>query len=52
VVIGGLLIMTPGYLQPLFNDPRGRIIIAAAVVSMLTGFGIIRTMMRSVTNAG
>jgi tight adherence protein B len=52
VVIGGLLIMTPGYLQPLLNDPRGRIIIAGAVTSMLIGFGIIRTMMRSVTNAG
>jgi tight adherence protein B len=51
LVIGGLLIMTPDYLRPLIVDPRGRIIIAAAVASLLIGFGIIRQMMRSVTRA-
>jgi tight adherence protein B len=49
LVIGGLLIMTPDYLEPLIVDPRGRIIIATAVVSLLMGFGTIRQLMRSVT---
>jgi len=52
VIIGGLLIMTPDYLAPLVSDPRGRIIIAVAVGSLLAGFAIIRQMMRSVTHAG
>lgn len=51
LIIGGLLIMTPAYLQPLIEDQRGRGIIAVATTSMLIGFGIIRQMMRSVTNA-
>jgi len=49
LIIGGLLVMTPAYLEPLALDPRGRIIIAIALGSLLTGFGIIRQMMRSVT---
>jgi tight adherence protein B len=49
-IIGGLLVMTPDYLQPLIADARGHIIIAMAVGSLLTGFGIIRRMMSSVTN--
>jgi tight adherence protein B len=51
LIIGGLFVITPDYLQPLFVDPRGRIIIAVAAASMLTGFGTIRQMMRSVTRA-
>lgn len=51
LVIGGLLVMTPDYLAPLVADRRGKIIIAAAVVSLLAGFGTIRQMMRSVTHA-
>jgi len=50
-IIGGLLIMTPAYLRPLVEDPRGRVIIAIATTSMLIGFAIIRQMMRGVTNA-
>jgi tight adherence protein B len=51
LIIGGLLIMTPDYLRPLISDRRGKIIIAVAVTSMLTGFVIIRQMMLSVTRA-
>jgi tight adherence protein B len=51
LIIGGLLVMTPDYLAPLISDRRGKIIIAIAVTSMLTGFGIIRQMMLSVTRA-
>jgi tight adherence protein B len=50
-IIGGLLLMTPAYLHPLFADPRGHIIIGVACGSMLTGFAVIRQMMRSVTSA-
>jgi tight adherence protein B len=51
LIIGGLFVITPDYLQPLFIDPRGRIIIGVAAASMLIGFGAIRQMMRSVTSA-
>jgi tight adherence protein B len=50
LVIGGLLVITPDYLQPLISDSRGHIIIAMAVGSLVIGFGMIRHMMRSVTN--
>ena len=49
-VIGGLLLVTPDYLQPLIADSRGNVIIAMAVGSLAIGFGTIRRMMRSVTN--
>jgi tight adherence protein B len=49
LVIGGLFIMTPDYLAPLISDPRGNVIVAMAVGSLLLGFGMIRRMMRSVT---
>jgi len=49
LVIGGLLAMTPDYLQPLIADHRGNVIIASAVGSLLIGFWMMRHMMRSVT---
>jgi tight adherence protein B len=51
LIVGGLFVITPDYLRPLFSDPRGRIILAIAAGSMLIGFGTIRQMMRSVTSA-
>lgn len=48
-IIGGLLIMAPAYLAPLLTDPRGRVLVAVATGSLLTGFIIIGRMMRSVT---
>ncbi len=50
LVIGGLLVITPNYLEPLIDDPRGNVIIAMAVGSLVIGFGIIRHMMHSVTD--
>jgi tight adherence protein B len=51
LVIGGLVVMTPDYLQPLLVDPRGRVIIAIAVGFLVLGFGTIRQLMHSVTSA-
>lgn len=50
LVIGGLFVMTPDYLKPLISDPRGNVIVAMAIGSLLIGFGTIRHMMHSVTN--
>ena len=49
VVIGGLLIMSPAYLTPLITDPRGNVIVGAAIVSMFLGFATMRQMMRHAT---
>lgn len=49
VVIIGLLILSPAYLAPLINDPRGNAIIGAAIVLLLMGFATMRQMMRSAT---
>ena len=38
VVIGGLLITSPAYLAPLVTDPRGNVIIGAAIISLSLGF--------------
>ena len=50
LVIGGLVVMTPDYLQPLISDPRGNVIIAIAVGSLTFGLAIMRRMLRSVTD--
>lgn len=50
LIIGALLVLTPNYLNPLFSDPRGHVILAVASGSMLTGFLVIRQMMKSVTS--
>lgn len=49
LIIGALLLIQPGYLTPLFNDPRGHIIIAAAGGLLLLAAISMRQMMRSVT---
>jgi len=49
VVIGGLLIMSPGYLAPLIVDPRGNVIVGAAIISLGMGFLTMRQMMRRAT---
>jgi tight adherence protein B len=46
-IIGVLLVVSPGYLQPLISDPRGNIIIGAAVLGLLLAFLTMRMMMRS-----
>lgn len=49
LIIGGLLLAQPGYLSPLFTDPRGHLILAIAVGGMLLAFVTMRQMMRRVT---
>lgn len=50
VTIGALLLIQPGYLTPLWTDPRGHLILAIAGVGFLLSYLSMRTMMRSVTN--
>ena len=50
-VIGAMLVVSPGYLQPLIDDRRGNMIIGAAVVLLTMGFASMRYMLRSVTRA-
>jgi len=49
LIIGGLLLVQPGYLSPLFTDPRGHIILAIGVGGMVFAFLTMRQMMRGVT---
>jgi tight adherence protein B len=51
LTIGALLVIQPGYLTPLFTDPRGHLIIGMACGALLLAFLSMRMMMRSVTNA-
>lgn len=48
-IIGALMLVQPGYLQPLIHDPRGQVISALAIAGMVAGFGTMRQMLRSVT---
>lgn len=52
LVFGALAVTSPGYLAPLFTDPRGKIILVIAAGFLTIGFGIIRQLMRSVTSVG
>ncbi len=49
LTIGALLVVQPGYLNPLFADPRGHIILGMAAGGLLMSFISMRQMMRSVT---
>jgi tight adherence protein B len=49
-ILGALLLVQPGYLTPLFVDPRGHVILAVAGGLLLMGAITMRQMMRSVTN--
>jgi len=51
LVIGGLLIMQPGYLAPLLNDPRGQFILLAALACLAAAGLTMRQMMRSVSTS-
>jgi tight adherence protein B len=50
VTTGALLVIQPGYLTPLWTDPRGHFILAMAGTCLLLAFLFMRAMMRSVTN--
>lgn len=49
VIVIGLLVIAPAYLAPLIVDPRGHVIVALAVGSLLSGVLVMRGMMRRVT---
>jgi tight adherence protein B len=49
LTMGILLIMQPGYLTPLFNDPRGHVILGIAASGLLASFLSMRMMLKSVT---
>lgn len=49
LVIGGLLIMQPGYLAPLLSDPRGQFILFAAAACLAAAGLTMRQMMRNVS---
>ncbi|MEJ2123546.1 MAG: type II secretion system F family protein [Alphaproteobacteria bacterium] len=49
LTMGILLIMQPGYLSPLFNDPRGHVILGIAASGLMASFLTMRFMLRSVT---
>ena len=48
IVTGLLLLLNPGYLSPLIADPRGKALIAVAIVLLLSGFVTMRRLMRSI----
>lgn len=48
---GALVLIQPGYLVPLWQDPRGHVILAMAGAFLVLSYISMRTMMRSVTNA-
>ena len=50
LVAGALLVLDPGYLTPLFNDPRGRVILSFAGGGLLLAFLTMRQMIRSVSS--
>jgi tight adherence protein B len=49
-VTGALLVMDPGYLAPLFQDPRGHLILSIASGGLLLSFFTMRQMIRSVSD--
>jgi len=44
--LGGLLVTSPGYLEPMFEDPTGKQIIAAGIVAQVIGNFFIRKIIR------
>jgi tight adherence protein B len=49
IVIAAMLAAAPDYLQPLFTDKRGHLILAAGIGGLSLAYLVMRTMMRSVT---
>ena len=48
ITIAALLVISPGYLNPLFDDPRGQVILAVAAGGLLLSALVMRQMMRSI----
>jgi len=51
IVTGLLLLLNPHYLAPLITDPRGKFIVALAIVLLILGFVSMQRLMRSVDSA-
>jgi tight adherence protein B len=49
MIILALLVLSPDYLEPLFNDPRGHIVLATAAGSLALAFFTMRKLVKSVT---
>lgn len=50
LMTGVLMIIQPGYLSPLIDDPRGHVVLGIAAGLLLLAFITMRKMMRSVAN--
>jgi tight adherence protein B len=46
-IVGALLVVSPSYLQPLISDPRGNLIVGAALLGLLLAYLTMRTMIRT-----
>ena len=46
-IVGALLVVSPGYLEPLISDPRGNFIVGGALLCLFLAFMTMRTMMRT-----
>ncbi len=46
VVFGAIMLVNPGYAMQLFEDPRGHIILAAGLSSLLVGVLVMAKMIR------
>jgi len=49
MIIIALLVLSPDYLEPLFSDPRGHIVLATAAGSLTLAFYTMRKLVKSVT---
>lgn len=49
--VGALLVISPGYLTPLFTDPRGKAVLAAAIGGLAFSAFVMGRMMRSIEDA-
>ena len=51
LVTGAFLVISPGYLTPLATDPRGHVIVGAALLGLTLAYVTMRRMLHSVTMA-
>jgi tight adherence protein B len=51
VTVAALLVVSPGYLTPLFHDSRGHVILAVASAGLLLSGFVMRHMMKSIEDA-
>jgi tight adherence protein B len=51
LVTGAFLVISPGYLTPLATDPRGHVIVGAALLGLTLAYLTMRRMLHSVTMA-